>query len=62
MQEEYLTQCVVDPIKRTFKLISNLGEEKNVQCDTIEEFMNVLSFVRSTLDDREELVYTNPMM
>jgi len=62
MQDEYLTRCIVDPIKRTFKLISNLGEEKNVQCDTTEEFMNVLSFVRSTLDDREELVYTNPMM
>jgi len=62
MQDEYLTRCVVDPIKRTFKLISNLGEEMNVKCDTTEEFMNVLSFVRSTLDDREELVYTNPMM
>jgi hypothetical protein len=62
MQDEYLTRCVVNPTKRSFKLISNLGEEKNVQCDTSDEFMNVLSFVRNTLNNREELVYIDPMM
>lgn len=60
MQDEYLTKCVVDPIKRTVKLYSNEGDEKEVCCETIEEFMNVLQFVRATLDD-DILSYVNPL-
>ena len=59
MQDEYLTRCVVDPIKRTVYLYSNEGGENEVVCDTIEEFMNVLKFVRATLDE-ETLSYANP--
>jgi hypothetical protein len=60
MQDEYLTRCVVDPIKRTVYLYSNEGGEKQVACDTMEEFMNVLKFVRATLDE-ETLSYANPL-
>jgi hypothetical protein len=60
MQDEYLTRCVVDPIKRTVYLYSNEGGEKQVACDTMEEFMNVLKFVRATLDE-ETLTYANPL-
>jgi hypothetical protein len=60
MQEEYLSRCVVDPIKRTVYLYSSEGSEKEVVCDTVEEFMNVLDFVRSTLDE-ETLSYANPL-
>lgn len=48
MQDEYLSRCVVDTVKRTFYLYSTEGDEKVVKCDTVEEFMGVLSFVRST--------------
>jgi hypothetical protein len=60
MKDEYLTRCVVDPIKRTVYLFSSEGSEKQVECDTVEEFMNVLNFVRSTVDE-DTLFYTNPL-
>jgi hypothetical protein len=60
MQDEYLTRCVVDPLKRTVYLYSNEGDTKEVSCDTVEEFMNVLDFVRATVDE-ETLSYANPL-
>ena len=61
-QDEYFTRCVVNTTARSFTLISNLGEEKIVHCDNMNEFMNVLTFVRATLDDRNELVYAGPLV
>lgn len=60
MQEEYLSRCVVDPTKRTVYLYSSEGTEKQVACDTVEEFMNVLEFVRATVDE-DTLSYANPL-
>ncbi len=60
MQDEYLSRCVVDPIKRTVYLYSNEGSEKEVVCETVDEFMNVLDFVRATVDE-ETLSYANPL-
>ena len=60
MQDEYLTRCVVDPIKRTVYLYSDEGTTKEVVCDTVEEFMNVLELVRATLDENV-LSYANPL-
>jgi hypothetical protein len=60
MQDEYLTRCVVDPVKRTVYLYSNEGDTKEVTCDTVEEFMNVLEFVRATVDE-ETLSYASPL-
>jgi hypothetical protein len=60
MQDEYLTRCVVDPVKRTVYLYSSEGSEKQVTCETVEEFMNVLDFVRATVD-AETLSYANPL-
>jgi hypothetical protein len=60
MQDEYLTRCVVDPIKRTVYLYSSEGTEKQVTCDTVDEFMNVLEFVRDSLDE-DTLSYASPL-
>ena len=60
MEDEYLTKCVVDPSKRTVYLFSSEGDEKVVECDTVDEFMNVLSFVRDTCPE-ERLSYANPL-
>jgi len=60
MQDEYLTRCVVDPLKRTVYLYSNDGNEKQVFCETVEQFMNVLEFVRATVDENT-LSYANPL-
>ncbi len=60
MQDEYLTRCVIDPVKRTVYLYSSEGSEKEVVCETVDEFMNVLEFVRATVDE-ETLSYANPL-
>ena len=60
MEDEYLAKCVVDPSKRTVYLYSSEGDEKVVECDTVDEFMNVLSFVRDTCPE-ERLSYANPL-
>ena len=59
-QDEYLTRCVVDTSTRTFNLYSNLGDEKIVKCENMNEFMNVLSFVRGVLEEGT-LVYSEPL-
>jgi hypothetical protein len=58
--EEYLTRCVVDTLARKFYLYSSEGGEKVVECETIDQFMNVLDVVRTQLDE-ETLVYSNPL-
>jgi len=60
-EDEYLTRCVVNTTARTFNLYSNNGDEKVVSCDTVTEFMNVLEFVRNTVDEGT-LVYADPLI
>jgi hypothetical protein len=60
-EDEYLTRCVVNTTARTFSLYSNTGDEKVVSCDTVTEFMNVLTFVRNTVDE-STLVYADPLI
>lgn len=60
MKDEYLSRCVVDPVKRTVYLYSTEGSEKEVKCDTVDEFMNVLSFVRDTVGE-DVLSYASPL-
>jgi hypothetical protein len=57
--EEVLTRCVVDTLARKFYLYSSEGGEKIVECETVDQFMNVLEVVRSKLDE-DTLVYSNP--
>ena len=59
-EEEYLMKCVVDPVTRTFYLYSSEGDTKKVDCDNVEEFMNVLQLVRATCPE-ERLVYADPL-
>jgi hypothetical protein len=60
MNEEYLTKCVVDPLARKFYLYSNEGETKEVACETIPQFINVLEVVRSQVSE-DCLAYSNPL-
>ena len=57
--EEYLTRCVVDTNARKFYIYSNEGDEREIKCDTVDQFMNVLKVVRAKVDE-EDLVYSNP--
>tara|TARA_B100000686_G_scaffold142769_1_gene150237 strand:+ start:565 stop:801 length:237 start_codon:yes stop_codon:yes gene_type:complete len=49
--DEHLIRVVVDTCSRTFRLFSNEGGEKVVECDNYEEFMNVLELVRAVVDE-----------
>ena len=60
MDDEYLTRCVVDPLKRKLYLYSSEGDEKTVDCETMDQFMSVIRFVRETASD-EVLSYVNPL-
>ena len=60
MNDAYLTRCVVDPLKRKIYLSSSEGDEKTVDCETVDQFMNMLLFVRDTAGD-EVLSYVDPL-
>ena len=60
MDEAYLTRCVVDPLKRKIYMYSSEGDEKTVDCETVDQFMNMLLFVRDTAGD-EVLSYVDPL-
>ena len=60
MNDEYLTRCVVDPLKRRLYLYSSEGDEKTVDCETVDQFMNMLRFVRYTASE-DVLSYVNPL-
>ena len=58
-QEEFLTRCVVDTTSRRFLLYSSTGETKVVDCETVDQFMDVLMLCRDLLD-KDTLVYADP--
>ena len=60
MQDEYLTRCVVDPMNRKFFIYSSEGDERVVDCETVDQFMSVLDLVRSQCAD-DLIAYVNPL-
>jgi hypothetical protein len=50
----------VDPQGRKFYLYSSEGKEKLVECETIDQFMNVLEVVRNQVSE-ECVAYSNPL-
>jgi hypothetical protein len=60
MQDEFLTRCVVDPTKRTIYIYSSEGDTKEIICDTVDQFMNVLEVIRNTCPE-DALVYAEPL-
>ena len=60
MNDDLLSKCVIDTTKRTVYLYSDGGDKKTVNCDTVEEFMNVLSFVRDKVEE-DRVFYSDPL-
>ena len=60
MEEDWLSKCVIDPSKRKVYLYSEGGEKRTVDCDTVQEFMNVLRFVISTTSE-DIISYADPL-
>ena len=57
--EEYLSRCVIDTLARKFYLYSSEGGERVVECETVEQFMNVLEVVRTQVSE-DCLAYSSP--
>jgi hypothetical protein len=49
--QECVLGIVIDVCTRTFLLLSDQGNERLVECDTVDEFMNVLEVVTSNLTE-----------
>jgi hypothetical protein len=56
--EEVLTRCVVDTLSRKFYLYSSEGNERVVDCETTDQFMNVLKVVRTKVS-QDCVVYSD---
>ena len=56
--QETVKGIVIDVCTKSFLLLSDQGTTKEVQCDTTEEFMNVLEVVTSQLDP-EQIEYAD---
>jgi hypothetical protein len=48
--QETVQGIVIDVCARTFLLLSDWGSERRVECNTVQEFMNVLEVVTAQLD------------
>jgi hypothetical protein len=59
--DEYLTKIIVDTCARKFIIWSNEGSERDIECDSIDEFMNVLELVRVVVDD-DMIIYSRPLV
>tara|TARA_B100002019_G_C21163599_1_gene544613 strand:+ start:813 stop:1004 length:192 start_codon:yes stop_codon:yes gene_type:complete len=51
MNETYVAGVVIDVCTRSFLLLSDNGDEKMVECETAEQFMNVLEVCTDNLND-----------
>lgn len=49
--QECVLGIVIDVCTRTFLLLSDQGNERLVECDTVDEFMNVLEVVSNNLTE-----------
>ena len=50
----------MDPQARKFYLYSSEGKEKLVECESIDQFMNVLEVVRNQVSE-DCLAYSSPL-
>jgi hypothetical protein len=56
--QECVLGIVIDVCTRTFLLLSDHGNERLVECDTIDEFMNVLEVVTCNLS-KDQIEYAD---
>lgn len=60
-EDEYLTRVVVDTCARKFYLYSNEGNDRVVDCDNMDEFINILELVRRVVNE-DIIAYSGPLV
>ena len=58
--ETYVESVVIDICSRSFFITSNENDERVVECDSAEEFMNVLEGCTAHLEE-DQILYTGPV-
>ena len=58
--ETYVESVVIDICSRSFFITSNENDERVVECDSAEEFMNVLEVCTAYLEE-DQILYTGPV-
>ena len=58
MNDTYVQSVVIDVCSRSFLLLSDKGDEKIIECETAEQFMNVLEVCTAKLND-DQIEYTD---
>tara|TARA_B100000287_G_scaffold233268_1_gene219637 strand:- start:182 stop:406 length:225 start_codon:yes stop_codon:yes gene_type:complete len=56
MIDGFVNRTIIDVCRRSFLIISDEGDEKLVQCETPEQFMDVMEVVDNLLEP-ERIVY-----
>jgi hypothetical protein len=59
--EEILSRCVVDVFTKKVYLYSNQGNERTVECEDSDEFVNILEYIHSFVSDNQ-LFYSKPFL
>ncbi len=57
MNDASVVKTIVDICSRSFKIVSDEGHIQLVQCDSVQEFMDVLEVVNQFMDE-DMLVYS----
>ena len=58
--ETYVESVVIDICNRSFLVTSDNNDERVVECDSAEEFMNVLEVCTAHLEE-DQILYTEPV-
>jgi hypothetical protein len=59
--QDFLTRVVVDTSLRKFYLYSSEGNSKTIDCENVDQFMNVLELVRALIKE-DDIVYAEPLV
>lgn len=62
IEEEFVTKVVIDLSRRAFYITSNLGDEREVLCDTVEEFYQVMSIIDVSHEFGVDVSYASPLV
>ena len=58
---ESVESILINICKRTIILFSDMGDQKVVECDNIDQFMSVMEVIKDTADP-EIITYIDPVI
>ena len=62
IEEEFVTKVVIDLSRRGLYITSNLGDEREIVCDTVDEFFSVMSVIGVANEFGVDVSYASPLV